>query len=84
MVMKRFLIISAAAAILLISSTVIAHRAASDDEEASLVTGGDINANIPGEEVPFIENLSPKGDEEDVYQGPKDFQYCNDYQKNVL
>ena len=70
--MKRFLIASATA-LLLISST-LAHKAASDEDDAT-ANLGNLNANIPTEEVPFIENLSPAS-EEDVYQGPKDFQYC--------
>jgi hypothetical protein len=72
MAMKRFLLISAA--VLLLISTTVAHRAASDEEDAA-PTIGDINTNIPNEEAPFIENLVPKG-EQDEYQGPKDFQYC--------
>jgi len=76
MALKRFLVVASAALLLLISTT-NAHKAASDDDDH--VPKVEDPTKITAEDASFIENLNPKKEgEEEVYYGPKDFNYCKE------
>ena len=73
--MKRFFMVASAALLLLVCST-NAHKAASDDVDSPPKKEDPTKA---AEDISFIENLNQKKEgEEEIYHGPKDFNYCKE------
>ena len=74
---KKRILLAASAALLLLSCATNAHKAASDEEDS--VSKIEDPAKL-SEDIPFIENLNQKKEveEEEIYQGPKDFNYCKE------